>query len=414
MRILMCNTTDRSGGAARVVDDLAIGLRSGGHHVDVLVGDPSSELHNPTLGGRGFVGVAERRYLRAAATKYGYEDYIMPSSWFLRFRSLFRLADVVHFHNLHGGYFNLRALPWLAKAKPSVLTLHDAWALTGHCAQPLGCDGWRDTCGDCPSPTHAPAMRVSAAAAAARRKRRIFPRVECTVVVPSTWLDTMVGQSSLSAHRRVVVPNGVDLETFRPTDKAAARDVLGLPQGRSLVLFYVDRQDYIYKGPIPLRCALALLAKHDQTDVVLVGSDENVNLLKNLHPRVHHVRALRDSRLSRIVLAAVDVLATSSVGENAPLSLLESLACGTPAVGFDIGGQSEIILDGHTGRIVSGTNGEDLANAVVGLLELETNQVEEMSRACRSRAIALYGTASLIQSYESIYTQLATDRGDAC
>ncbi len=71
-------------------------------------------------------------------------------------------AQIVQCHNLHGGYFDLRALQWLSARVPTLLTLHDMWTLTGHCAHALGCDRWRTGCGRCPDLKLDPAIRADA------------------------------------------------------------------------------------------------------------------------------------------------------------------------------------------------------------------------------------------------------------
>jgi hypothetical protein len=59
-------------------------------------------------------------------------------------------ADVLHFHNLHGGYFNYLFLPYLTRNKPAVYTLHDMWGFTGHCSYSFDCNRWQKGCGSCP------------------------------------------------------------------------------------------------------------------------------------------------------------------------------------------------------------------------------------------------------------------------
>src|SRR5205823_11441286 len=135
--------------------------------------------------------------------------------------------DVVHVHNLHGGYFDLRVLPELAGRSRLVATLHDAWLLTGHCAHPLGSDGWLRGCGNCPHLDTYPALLRDGTASNLARKRSIYEQLELTVVTPSRWLMDMVERSVLgpSAVRREVIPNGVDLSVFAPGERAADRAV---------------------------------------------------------------------------------------------------------------------------------------------------------------------------------------------
>ena len=106
--------------------------------------------------------------------------------------------SVIHCHNLHSGYFDLRALPWLSRVAPVVLTLHDAWLLSGHCAHSFGCDRWKNGCGACPDLSIPPAIAKDGTAANWKRKRRIFERSQLYVVTPSQWMMDRAQQSILA------------------------------------------------------------------------------------------------------------------------------------------------------------------------------------------------------------------------
>src|SRR4030095_8523730 len=99
--------------------------------------------------------------VRIAGQLAGHEDFDYPGTW-----NLLNLTPepplIVHGHNLHSDYFDLRALPWLSNKVPVVLSLHDAWLLSGHCAHSFDCDRWRIGCGDCPDLTIYPALRRDA------------------------------------------------------------------------------------------------------------------------------------------------------------------------------------------------------------------------------------------------------------
>lgn len=129
--------------------------------------------------------VAEPRVLAERWT--GLEDFNYPGSWRL-FDVVPERPDVVHCHNLHGGYFDLRALPWLSQQVPLILNLHDAWPLSGHCAHSFECERWRTGCGQCPDLTIYPAIPRDATAENWRRKRDIYAQSRLYITTPSRWL----------------------------------------------------------------------------------------------------------------------------------------------------------------------------------------------------------------------------------
>jgi hypothetical protein len=73
-----------------------------------------------------------------------------PGTWELLRRVRADPPDVIHAHNLRGGYFDLRALPELSRVAPLVLTMHDMWLITSHVAHSFECERWRTGCGECP------------------------------------------------------------------------------------------------------------------------------------------------------------------------------------------------------------------------------------------------------------------------
>jgi len=199
VRILQISTADVGGGAEAVALSLHRGLRARGHEAVLAVGyRRSSEDGVVEIGGAGSRRARALRdpgVLRDAIQ--GHEDFRFPES-----RRVLDLApwtpDVVHVHNLHGGYFDLRALPELARRAPIVATLHDAWLFTGHCAHPFDSDGWLRGCGNCPHlDTYPPLLRDGTAFNLAR-KQAIYGQLRLTAVTPSRWLMDMVDRSVLA------------------------------------------------------------------------------------------------------------------------------------------------------------------------------------------------------------------------
>ena len=199
--ILQVSTADERGGAESVARNLFREYRLRGHRSQMAVGfkqgsDPdifvvpndevrggwerfwmsqSSLLENLEVVG------AKRaaRLVRLAGqpTKVidewmGIEDFHFAGT--RRILDLAGHPDIVHCHNLHGGYFDLRALQWLSAERPVVITMHDAWLLSGHCVHSLSCERWETGCGSCPDLTLYPAVRRDATAHNWQRKRRIY------------------------------------------------------------------------------------------------------------------------------------------------------------------------------------------------------------------------------------------------
>jgi glycosyltransferase involved in cell wall biosynthesis len=301
----------------------------------------------------------------------GIEDFHFPGT-----RQLLDLTDqrpdVVHCHNLHGGYFDLRALPWLSRQVPVVLTLHDAWLLSGHCAHSFDCERWKRGCGHCPDLTIEPAIRRDATAYNWRRKQKIFKASRLYVATPCQWLMHKVEQSLLAPAivEARVIPNGVDLSVFRPADKAEARSALGIPHGALVVLFAANslRQN-MWKDYRTARDAVALtFANMNARDLLFIALGDDGQAEEQAGPAVRFVPYQTEPKAVARYYQAADVYVHAARADTFPNTVLEAQACGTPAVATAVGGIPEQVEDGLNGFLVPAGDAPALAARLTQLL----------------------------------------------
>ena len=310
--------------------------------------------------------------------------------------------QIVHAHNLHRDYFDLRFLPELSARVPLVLTLHDAWLLSGHCAHSLGCERWVTGCGQCPDLTIPPAVRRDATAFNWERKRAIFARSRFYVAAPSGWLLEKLERSIIAPAiiESRVVPNGIDLEIFRPGDRAAARSHLGLPLDADLLLFTASGiRESAWKDYQTLRAAIARLVEgHRSRRLIFLAVGDDSPSEKIARAEIRFVPFLDDPRRLAQFYQAADLYIHAARADTFPTSILEALACEIPVVATAVGGIPEQILDQQTGVLRPPADAEALADAVADLLE----------HAERRRAIGLragedarrrFGRARMIADY---------------
>ncbi len=405
LRILQVGTADRRGGAERVAWNLFDALRVRGHASWLAVGEKLSDDPDvflvPNQGARSgwarfwrrladergpssgkryaspFRRIAGALADPAARLDYyrGREDFRFPGTRGLRALTP-ETPDVVHLHNLHGGYFDLRLLPSLCERSPLVLTLHDAWLLSGHCAHSLGCERWRTGCGKCPDLSLYPAVRADSTARNWRTKREIFARSRLHVATPSRWLMDMVENSILAPGivEARVIPNGVDVSLFRPGDSRAARAGLGLPRDARLLLttgIALGRNDW--KDVATLRASLLDLAQtrpEIPTTLVVLGTEEgDVDIAGALDVRFAGLE--QDPAIVAEYYRAADVYVHASRADTFPLAVLEALASGTPVVASSVGGIPEQIENGRQGFLVPPGDQRSLAAAIARLLDDE-------------------------------------------
>src|SRR5450759_4683890 len=306
LRILQVGTVDTGGGAASVADRLMQAYKIRGHESSMAVGRRVSDDPNvfalpddrrAVYRMTGYASLQQRlkrmagrspgtgwgwlsRSLRIATHPRalveqvsGREDFEFPGTYDLLDLTPAR-PDVVHCHNLHGGYFDLRALKWLSRQVPTVLTLHDAWLLSGHCAHSFDCERWTTGCGECPDLAIYPAVVRDATSENWIRKQDIYADSRLYVATPSKWLMGRVEQSMLApaVKQAQVIPNGVDLSIFRPADRRLVRNTLGIAPDAAMVLLTIGRRESPWGDPRMERAAIAAIAaRTGRSGVVFVA-----------------------------------------------------------------------------------------------------------------------------------------------
>ena len=437
LSILQLSAADEGGGAEDVAARLAAAYARSGHRSVLAVGRRRSgdgavvEVPNAgasrTAWSRHWRARADelkerRRYHRARVARAladprtvadllaGREDMRHPGSHVLLDRLALR-PSIVQAHNLHGGWFDLRALPAVAAAAPLVLTLHDSWLFTGHCAHPLDGERWLTGCGSCPRLDLYPALHRDGTAANWRRKQEVFRRVAAHAAAPSRWLLERAERSLLgpALRERRVIPNGVDLGFFSPGDAATARTRLGLPPGARVVLFAARGITRSHWRDWPtLRAALSALGERNGPPLVFLGAGEERETEQLGNCELRFVGDLGQGELADAYRAA-DVYVHAAHVDTFPGAVLEALASGLPVVATAVGGIPEQVrVDGpeRTGLLVPRQAPAELAAALSTLLEDEPMR-RALGAAARRDAEARFDERRQARAYLDWFQELA-------
>jgi glycosyltransferase involved in cell wall biosynthesis len=315
----------------------------------------------------------------------GREDFNFFPSWDLM-RQLPCRPDLVHCHNLHGDYFDLRSLPWLSRNYPVAMTLHDAWLMSGHCAHSFDCERWQLGCGNCPDLDIFPAIPHDATAYNWKRKKRIFAKSLLHIATPCQWLMDKVHKSILAPAiiDSRVIPNGVDLSIYRPNDPAVAREKVGLPKGAKILLFVAHyvRQN-IWKDHASVREAIVQLAGSlREENVILIALGEKGPSEQIGSATLRYVPYNHDANAVALYYQAADMYLHASKIDTFPNTILEALACGKPVIATAVGGIPEQIkglkmagdlnkfpVAEATGILVPPGNPEAIARAIITLMD---------------------------------------------
>ena len=344
MKILMINIVCGIRSTGRICTDLACELEIQGHEVKIAYG----RYEVPDKFQKFAVKIGSDFDVKLHALKARLFDSCGFGSknatkkfiaWVKNFN-----PDVIHLHNIHGYYINIEILfDYLRTCgKKIIWTLHDCWAFTGHTAycEALNCEKWRTGCGSCPGLKNYPKSFIDRSAENWHKKKNLFQNIpNMTIITPSNWLAGLVKKSFLSDYPVKVINNGIDTSKFFNI-KSDFRKTYGL-ENKFLLLGVATAWDEM-KG---LNDYIKLSEKlSDDYKVVLVGltPEQIAKLPKNI---LAIERTNNINELAKIYSAA-DLYVNLSYSESFGLTNLEALACGTPVLAYDSGGNSESALNG--------------------------------------------------------------------
>lgn len=365
MRIAVVSRSDASGGgASRVAHDLVRLLAADGHHVEHFVGEfgrarrwPLVDLHGGALRGL-------RLLFQDLEEKAGFVRLLPLEFALVGFARFVDQFDAFHFHDLAGVASPL-SVARVARRRPTLWTFHDCSAFTGGCLYPSGCDLFRSRCGPCPQLGRWPlTTTVDRTGLLQDARRSVFKGGRVRVIAPSEWMKREALASGMFGETTIdVVRNGVNLQTYAPQDRALSRRFLQIPENRFVVACAAVSLDDERKGGSFLLAALR--ATSDLEPFVVALGDVGGAVADELAELDGHAAGfVHDERMKAAYLAAADVFVSSSVEDNAPTTIMESLACGTPVVAFAVGGVPEMIVDGDAGVLVPARDVSALAEAI--------------------------------------------------
>lgn len=408
MKTLILSTSDIDGGAARAAYRLHQGLQALGEDSQMLVRAKSS-------GDRSVI--AEKSLL----TKLG---PMMNTRPILRYpnrrRTLFSTQwfpdalgqkvatinpDVVNLHWIGNGFLKIETLKRFNR--PIVWTLQDMWPFTGGCHYSENCDRYTQTCGRCPQLGSTSEQDLTRTIW--RRKQKAWQGINLTIVTPSQWMADCVKASSLFGQRRVeVVPFCLDTDTYKPIPKAIARDILGLPQDRQLILFGALAATIdLRKGFNLLVDALRRLSQEglgEATEVMVFGANTPDNP-PEFGFKAHYLGSFADDMSLSIVYSAADVMIVPSIQESFGQTASEALACGTPVVAFAATGLKDIVDHQNCGYLARPYEAEDLAQGISWVLE-DSDRHQHLCENARARAVAQFTLRVQAQAYQKLFQEL--------
>lgn len=413
MRVLIVNKSESTGGAAVAARRLMDALNNNGVKARMLVAEKESD--NITVSGLSrrwrlrwhFLWERLVIFFRLYFSRDRlFEIDIANSGTDITDTREFREADVIHLHWVNQGMLSLGGIRRiLDSGKPVVWTMHDLWPASSICHYARGCGMFKSSCRRCPLLPGGGGDN-DLAAKVWRRKMRMLRDRSIYYVACSKWLAGEARRSALLRGQHVTdIPNAIDTGIFRPTDRAAARHLLGLPEDSRLILFVSQRVTDRRKGMDYFVEALTRMAEQNPdlaagTCVAVLGGHAE-EVAPQLSLQVFPLGYVSDEHRIVDIYNAADVFVLPSLEDNLPNTIMEAMACGVPCVGFRIGGIPEMIDHLRNGYVAAYRDAADLAAGISWVLGHE--DTEGLRRAAVSKVASSYSQQSVALKYIEVY-----------
>ena len=414
MKVLIVNTSERTGGAAVAANRLTEALLNNGVKAKMLVCkcEKDSSLYVSQTGSRlqnkwNFYFERVIIWLANRLDKTNlFKVSIANAGVDVTKTAEFREADVIHLHWVNQGFLSLKGIRKILKSgKPVVWTMHDMWELTAICHHAYDCRHFESECHDCPF-LKAKGPKDLSNSVFRKKQHVLESATNLTFVAVSNWLADRARSSALIGRFPLtVIPNSISLSRFVVIDRDDARTTLDINE-RYVLAFGAARIDDPIKGFGYLAEALRLLVDfgrlhREDMRVLLFGGVHDATVFRQLPVPYTHLGYIDDEdRLSQ-VYSASDVTVSSSLYETFGQTLIESMACGSTPVSFDGSGQTDIIQHMQNGYLAKRLSAQSLADGIEWALKAQLTP-RELRRSVSRR----YGESVIANRYYELYKEL--------
>ena len=312
-------------------------------------------------------------------------------------------ADIIHLHWVNQGMLSLKNIEQLvATGKPIVITPHDMWYATSMCHHAGECNNYTTGCRKCPYLAKPSDNDLSAKVW--RRKQNLYKK-GVTFVAISRWLAERLNRSTLTkgvAYREIC--NVIDTETFCMQDKSACRKELDIDANEKVLVFGAAKLNDPIKGAEMLFSAIEKSGIKEDLLLLLFGSIKNdEEFLDRIPCRYKYLGSVTDKSKLVQIYSAADIVVVPSHYESLSLVIAEAMACGTPALAFDSGGQTTLIDHKENGYLAHYPSVDDFAEGINWLLQ---NADEDMRKSANEKINRIMSPKNVALQHIELYKSL--------
>ncbi len=362
MKILHISTTDTEGGAAKAtyklhkellnqnIDSQILVLHKFSNDQNIIPFKISNKINSRL---RRFI---ERKKTKHELAKYqpigpeNYEIFTLAKTSFTNIYEYTKDFDIINLHWI-SGFIDYKSFFKQHIHKKLVWRLADMNPFTGGCHYSWGCENFQQKCGNCQQLNSN--LKNDLSNKIWQAKHEAFQHIENNqlhIVCLGNWmLNNVKNCSLLSRFNKSIIPNGVELQIFNMYQKTAAKQSLGIDINKKTILLIAESMNNRRKGYKHAIETLARIKDKNEYCILIVGTST-----QNLHKEFQqiHFGRIDNKILLAVIYNAADVFLYTSLEENFPNTALESISCGTPVIGYNTGGISDIIIN-HTNGLLT-------------------------------------------------------------
>ena len=407
MKVVIINTFETSGGAAIAANRLMKALNKTGVDAKMLVKEKRSSdscvysVNTSWLKRKiNFCRFLWERLIIFFATGFDrkvlFQVSIANTGTDISQHPLIKEADIIHLHWINQGFLSFSGIKKLiATGKPIVWTLHDCWIIDNGIY-------------------HYPGSRESAKKLMIDLNKSVLKRKndlglsKITFVGCSNWIANEARKSALLSGADIFsIPNPIDTDAFRPINKKEARSYLSLSQDKYIFLFAAAKVSDKRKGLSHFINAYHILKKQlslieEKVEILIMGNLSHEDI-KTYPFSVHTLGYISDKEKLSAVYSSADLFVIPSLEDNLPNTIMESMACGTPCIGFNTGGIPEMIDHKINGYVSQYKDAQDLADGIEWILNHNENHA--LSEACIKKVHDFYSENVIAKQYIELYKQ---------
>jgi glycosyltransferase involved in cell wall biosynthesis len=412
MKILIVNTFDREGGASKAAYRLFDALNDAGEECYMLVQKktlPDNKIFTPAGRMEKILFSFRNRLEQIPLKMYKKETKTPFSTAWVGNPKIKEMIDninpdIVHLHWINGSMLKVEDL--IEIKKPIVWTLHDMWAFTGGCHYDEGCGAYNDVCSKCKI-LHSN-YENDLSRKIFERKRKIYEKLDLTIVGLSKWITECSKNSTLLKKKNHInLPNPINTNIFKPLNKKNLRNLWNLPNDKKLVLFgMAGAENDTRKG---YHFLLEAIKKLNREKIELVSFGSSIYPKQKIPGyKIHHMGILHDDISLVTLYNCADVTVVPSLQENLSNMIMESLACGTPVVAFDIGGNGDMVEHHINGYLAKAYDIKNLAEGIEWIIYHKN--YEAFCHNAREKTLNEFSYKIVAKKYIKLYKDILDER----